>query len=402
MGRRPNRRSQARRKTSGVWRRFDKKGNPVTGKRANGEGSLSRRRNGSWAAIVSLPDGRRKYLYAKTRDEARRKLVGALRAIEVGAEAEVRGDTVGEFLDQWLNDVVKPSVRPWTYRGYEVHVRLHLKPLLGKIPLARLTALDVQKALNRKGTDGLKPKSVRYVRGTLRAALNHAVKWGLIERNPAAVVAIPRVEPYEIQPFTPAEARTFLDSIKGDRLEALYSVALTMGLRQGEALGLRWRDIDLELGYLRVTKQLQRLDGRSELVEPKTARSRRQVALPASIAKSLREHRDRQDAERIEASDDWTELDLVFSSPNGKPLDATAVSKGFHRVLDRAGLAQRRFHDLRHSCATLLLVQGVAPRVVMDVLGHSQIAMTMNTYSHVIPELRRQAADRMDELINDR
>jgi integrase len=374
----------------------------VTGKRANGEGSLVRRRNRTWLAIVSLPDGRRKYLYAKTRDEARRKLTRALGALEAGAEAEVRGDTVGEFLDLWLNEVVKPNVRPWTYRGYEVHVRMHLKPLIGHIPLARLGALDVQKALNRKSADGLKPKSIRYIRGTLRAALNHAVKWGLIEKNPAAVVAVPRVEPYEIRPFTPAEARMFLNAIKGDRLEALYSVALTMGLRQGEALGLRWRDIDLELGYVRVTKQLQRLDGRSELVEPKTSRSRRQIAMPKSICVSLQEHRVRQDSERKAAGDRWTDLELVFSTSRGKPLDATAVTKDFHRLLDSAGLAQRRFHDLRHSCATLLLVQGVAPRVVMDVLGHSQIAMTMNTYSHVIPELRRTAADRMDDLLNDR
>jgi len=374
----------------------------VTGKRANGEGSLSRRRNGTWVAIVPLPDGRRKYLYAKTRDEARRKLTRSLHALEIGVAAEVGGDSVGEFLDRWLNDVVKPNVRPWTYRGYEVHVRMHLKPLIGHIPLVRLSAMDVQRALNRKSGEGLKPKSVRYIRGTLRAALNHAVKFGLIDRNPAAVVAVPRVEPYEIRPFTPAEARTFLDAIKGDRLEALYSVALTMGLRQGEALGLRWRDVDVNLGYLRITKQLQRLDGRSEFVEPKTPRSRRQIAMPKSTAIALEEHRIRQDAERKQSGDRWTDLDLVFATTRGKPLDATAVSKDFHRLLDRAGLAQRRFHDLRHSCATLLLVQGVAPRVVMDVLGHSQIAMTMNTYSHVIPELRRTAADRMDDLLNER
>lgn len=374
----------------------------MPGKRANGEGSLSRRQNGTWAAVVSLPDGHRRFLYAKTRDEARRKLARALRALEVGAEAEVRGGTVGQFLDQWLDEVVRPNVRPWTYHGYEVHVRMHLKPLIGALPLARLTALDVQKALNRKSDEGLKPKSIRYIRGTLRAALNYAVKWGLLDRNPAAVVAIPRVEPFEIRPFTPAEARIFLNSIKGNRLEALYSVALTMGLRQGEALGLRWRDVDLELGYLKVTKQLQRLDGHSELVEPKTARSRRQIAMPRSIADALRDHRSRQEEERTSAGERWSNLDLVFPTPLGRPLDATAISKDFHLLLDRAGLPQRRFHDLRHSCATLLLVQGVPPRVVMDVLGHSQISMTMNTYSHVIPELRRTAADKMDDLINDR
>jgi integrase len=151
-----------------------------------------------------------------------------------------------------------------------------------------------------------------------------------------------------------------------------------------------------------VTKQRQRLDGRSQLVEPKTAKSRRRIAMPRSIADALRVHRSRQEEELRLAGARLTKLDLVFATPLGRPLDATAVSKAFHFLLDRAGLAQRRFHDLRHSCATLLLVQGVPPRVVIDVLGHSQISMTMNTYPHVIPELRRTAADKMDDLINDR
>ena len=182
----------------------------------------------------------------------------------------------------------------------------------------------------------------------------------------------------------------------------LYSVALTMGLRQGEALGLQWQDVDLELGYLRISKQLQRNDGKFQLVEPKTARSRRTLALPASIVHSLRDHRLRQADERRASAPQSHGWDLVFTTDRGRPIDGTVVSHHFHRVLERARLPQRRFHDLRHSCATLLLVQGVAPRVVMDVLGHSQIALTMNTYSHVIPELKRDAAQRMEELIADR
>jgi integrase len=313
-----------------------------------------------------------------------------------------RGVSVGEFLDQWLSEVVQPNVRPWTYKGYEVHVRLHLKPAIGHIPLNKLAPLHVQQVLNAKKSEGLSAKSIRYIRGTLRTALNQAVRWELLSRNPAALVDGPRVAHYEIRPFTPDEARAFLAAMKGDRLETLYSVALAMGLRQGEALGLRWKEVDLEMGYLRVSKQLQRFNGETRLVEPKTARSRRTLALPASIARSLNEHRERQLQERSAAGDKWIETGLVFTTPTGKPIDATKISKDFHRHLERAGLAQRRFHDLRHSCATLLLVQGVSPRVVMEVLGHSQISLTMNTYTHVLPELRRQAADRMDELISDR
>jgi integrase len=368
-------------------------------KRSNGEGSLGRRPNGTWAAAVSLPDGRRKFFYGKTKEDVRRKLTQALHAIEVGGLTDSRGLTVGEFLDQWLTETVQPNVRPWTYKGYEVHVRLHLKPVIGHIPLAKLAPLHVQQLLNAKKAAGLSPKSIRYIRGTLRTALNQAVRWDLLTRNPASLVDGPRVGHYEIRPFTPEEARVFLTAMKGDRLEALYSVALTMGLRQGEALGLCWREVDLELGYLRVSKQLQRFGGETHLVEPKTARSRRSLALPASIARALREHRDRQLEERSAAGDKWTETGLVFTTPTGRPIDATRISKDFHRHLNRAGLAQRRFHDLRHSCATLLLVQGVSPRVVMEILGHSQISLTMNTYTHVVPELRRQAADRIDELL---
>jgi integrase len=371
-------------------------------RRGNGEGSIGRRGNGKWQGAIRLPDGRRKYVYGESRDEVRRKLNITIHALDAGTLSDSRGLTVGEFLDQWLEDVVRPNVRPWTFAGYEVHVRLHLKPEIGKLALDKLGPFHVQQLMNRKAAQGLKPKTIRYIRGTLRTALNHGVRWGLITRNAAALVSSPRVEQYEIKPLTPVEARTLLQSLQGDRLEALYSVALTMGLRQGEALGLRWQDVDLDLGYMRISKQLQRIESRLQLVEPKTSRSRRSLAMPVAIVTSLRKHRSRQESERRLAAGKWADGGLVFSTPEGKPLDGTAITKQFHRHLERAGLAQRRFHDLRHSCATLLLVQGVSPRVVMDVLGHSQIGLTMNTYSHVIPELRREAADRMDHLLGER
>jgi integrase len=325
-----------------------------------------------------------------------------LHSIEHGTFADARGTTVGEFLDQWLVEVAKPRVRAWTYAGYEVHVRRHLKPSIGRIPLERLTAQHVQALLNQKLRDGLKPRTVRYLRGTLRTALRDAVRWGLISRNAAALVDGPRVERYAIKPFAPEEARQLLRVIRGDRLEALYSVALAQGLRQGEALGLQWDDVDLDMGYITITKQLQRIHGSPQLVEPKTERSRRTLAMPPMIASALKDHHTRQDQERAAAGKRWVENGLVFTTPIGTPLDGTAVTKGFHRLLERAGLPQRRFHDLRHSCATLLLVQGVSPRVVMDLLGHSQIGLTMNTYSHVIPDLRSDAARRMQDLLQER
>jgi integrase len=373
-------------------------------RRANGEGTITRRRNGTWQAAVTLTDGRRKFYYGKTKEEVRQKLSEGVRSRDAGTFADARSMTVGDFLDHWISEVVKASVRRWTYMGYEVHVRRHLKPTLGGIRLERLTPMHVQAMMNKKLLDGLSPKSVRYIRGTLRTALNQAHRWGLVSQNAAALVDVPRVQRFAIRPFTPDEARLFLAAVHGDRLEALYSVALTMGLRQAEALGLTWQDVDLELGTLRVSRQLQRIDGRFELVEPKTERSSRFLALPASVAKALREHGRRQEAERKAAGERWQGRDLVFTMPDGRPIHGRTLLRQFHEHLTRAGLSSRRFHDLRHSCATLLLVQGVSPRVVMDTLGHSDISMTMNTYSHVIPELRREAATRIDELLmeNDR
>jgi len=371
-------------------------------RRANGEGSIYRRRNGTWSAIASLPDGRRKHVYGRTREEVRRKLSEILHSLEHGTFTDARGRTVGDFLNQWLVEVARPRVRDWTYTGYEVHIRRHINPAIGGIPLERLTPQNIQAFLNQKLRIGLKPKTVRYIRGTLRTALNEAVRWGLVPRNAAALVDGPRVARYPIHPFTPDEARAFLKTVKGDRLEALYSVALTMGLRQGEALALTWEDIDLKLGYMRISKQLQRIHGSPQFVEPKTERSRRTLAMPPMITQALRDHALRQNQERFHAGERWVEHGLVFTTPIGTPLDGTAVTKAFHRALETAGLPQRRFHDLRHSCATLLMVQGVSPRVVMDLLGHSQIGLTMNTYSHVIPDLRRDAADRMQQLLEDR
>jgi len=348
-----------------------------------------------------MAGSRRKVLYGVARHEVRRKRGVALGAAEAGTLADARGLTLGAFLDQWLEEVAKPSVRFWTYHGYEVHIRKHIKPVLGRYPLEKVGPQEVQILMNRKLREGLSPKSVRYIRGTLRTALNQAMRWGMVGRNAAALVDGPRVEQYEIRPFTVDEAKRFLAAIKGDRLEALYSVALTMGLRQGESLGLRWHDIDLDLGYLRVAKQLQRIDRRFVLVEPKTARSRRTLAIPPAIVETLRDHKRRQDSEYAERPD-ANSLRLVFTRPDGEPLDGTVVTHQFHRVLDRAGIPQRRFHDLRHSCATLLLAQDVPARVVMEILGHSQISLTMNTYTHVLPELKREAANRMNAAVLER
>jgi integrase len=294
---------------------------------------------------------------------------------------------------------VKPRVRPLTYAGYKVNVKKHLVPTLGKIRLDQLTPLHVQEMINNRLRAGLSPKTVTYVHQVLRTALGTAVRWDMVSRNVAKLVDRPRVERKPINPLTPEEARRFLTAIKGQRLEALFSVALALGLRQGEALGLRWTDIDFAAHTLQIRHQLQRINGRLTLVPPKTNKSRRTLVMPPLIAEALREHERRQVGEKIWAGSNWEETGLVFANRTGQPTQARRAIEQFHDALKKAGMRHIRFHDLRHSCATLLLVQGVSPRVVMEVLGHSEIALTMNAYSHVVPELQREAAERMQRIL---
>jgi integrase len=197
----------------------------------------------------------------------------------------------------------------------------------------------------------------------------------------------------------PEQARAFLEAVRGDRMEALYVLALSTGLRQGELLGLTWSGLDSEAGELRVSQALQRIQGQLQFVAPKTAKSRRSVTLPEVALEALRAHRARQAEDRLFAGSGWHESGLVFTTRRGTPLEPRNATRGFKRFLRRAGLPDMRFHDLRHSFATLLLIQGASPRVVMEMLGHSQIALTMNTYSHVIPAMQREAAAKLDALL---
>ena len=256
--------------------------------------------------------------------------------------------------------------------------------------------------LNQKFHDGLSAKTVQSVRGVLRTALNEAMRWDLLARNVAALARPPRSQPKPISPFTPDEARRLLDVAQNDRLGALYAVALAMGLRQGEALGLTWDNVDFVKGLIRVERQLQRQDGGLRLVDLKTQQSRRTLPMPQSIGENLKRHLADQSKERHLAGNRWRETGLVFTTTIGTGLDGPNVTKSFQRLLRSAGLDRRRFHDLRHSCATLLLVQNVPPRVVMEILGHSQISLTMNTYSHVLPGLKSDAAASMEAILRHR
>lgn len=375
-------------------------------RRGTGEGSIYKRSDGRWVAVVhvgydSQGRRRRKSIYGTTRSAVAARLAAALRTRQQGLELPPERQTVGPFLMEWLEDV-RPSVRPMTYRSYEGIVRVHLVPSLGRHRLVDLTPRQVQAFLAAKTASGLAPRSVERIRAVLRQALNRGLRWGLVARNVATLTDPPRAKEPDRRFLSPSEGRQLLDSMEDDRLACLWTVALAIGLRQGEALGLQWSDIDLDDGSVTVRHALQRVDSQLRLVEPKSASAFRSIPLPSVALAGLRGHRARQMRERLVAGAAWRDSDFVFTTTIGTPLDSRNVTRLFQRRLERAGLPRMRFHDLRHSCASLLLAQGVPARVVMEILGHSQISLTMNTYAHVLPSLQRDAAELMDSVFATR
>ena len=372
-------------------------------KRGQSEGSIYRRKDGRWAAAINLgyQDGKltRKTYYGATREEVKDKLVAALSDQQKGLPILTERQTLAQFLDKWLSEVARPSVRPKTYRFYRDIIRLHIEPALGKKRIEKLTPADVQHLVNDKLKSGLSPQTVRHIIATLRVALSIAVKWQLVYRNVATLVSLPRSHKQEMKIFTPEEAKTFLDYVKGHRLEALFIMALTLGLRRSELLGLRWSDIDLDNATLRVNYGLQRFEGKLHLMEPKTEKSRRVLPLPSFLVSALRAHRTSQLEERLALGPNWQETGFVFISTIGTPIEPRNLNRTFDAILKKTKLPKIRFHDLRHSCATILLAQGVPQRTLMEILGHSQISLTMNTYSHVLPEMTRDAISVMDTVL---
>jgi integrase len=371
-------------------------------KRGQNEGSIFQRESdGRWCGVLNLgwENGRRKrkYFYGATAAEIQHALLKARADHAQGIPVPPSRQTVEQFLQDWLENSVKPSVRPSTYRSYEQTIRNHLIPELGRLPLCKLEPQNVRVMLNRKlAQGGLSARSVAYLRVVLRAGLNQARKWNLVARNVAELVEPPRCERFRIEPLTPDQARTLLDAVKGDRLEALYAVALACGLRMGEILGLRWQEIDLENGRMAVSQALQRQKGRGlVLAETKTDRSRRTIGLPAPLVTALRAHHVRQLQERLAADSRWQDQSFVFASRVGTALEPRNLHRAFKRMLKYAGLPDIRFHDLRHSAASLMLAQGVPLRVVMEVLGHSSISLTADTYSHVMPSLVQDATNKV-------
>jgi len=375
-------------------------------KRGQNEGSIYKRKDGRWAGAINLgyQNGKlkRKTFYGMTRAEVAGKLNSALSDQKKGLPVIIEGQKLGQFLTRWLDDSVKPKVRPNTYYSYEGHVRLYLKPELGHIQLAKLSPQQVQSFMRTQLDIGRSPRLVKYLRTVLRVALNQALKWNLVARNVATLVDPPRYIQPEVVPFSSDQVKDFIAAIRGDRLETLFLLMLTMGLRKGEALGLRWEDVHLDSNLICIQNSLQRIDKKLQLVELKTTRSRRSLSVPETIVSALRSHRVKQLEDKMLAGERCKESRLVFATSLGTPLNPRNVLRSFHRLLSKAKIPQQGVHNLRHSCASLLLQQNVHARTIIEVLGHSRIGVTMDTYSHVMPQTMQAAAEVMNSVLAGR
>lgn len=409
-------------------------------RRANGEGTIAKRADGRYAAAayVYRPDGTRtrKWVYGKTRAEVADKLTEMQEKTRQGIPAVTSNMPLGKYLDHWLTVVAPARYKPSTLVSYTPLTRIYIVPALGKIPLNRLTPTDIRRFLasfkdgclcclrrvdHKRKQDERKccavgkccqrrpsARTVQYAHAVLRSALQNAVREELLARNVARLVETPTVPHKEVQPLNSDDTRRLLRVARDHRLYALWLLLVSTGLRRGEVLGLTWDDIDLTTGQLRVRRNLQRVAGGLALGTPKTLRSRRTVALPASCVVRLRQHKKQQEQERAEAGIEWLPLDfqpkdgMVFTTTTGTAIDPRSLNRQLDVLCRRANLRPVRIHDLRHTCASLLLAEGVAVRTIMETLGHSNISMTLDTYAHVMETTLREAAASMDGVLGDR
>jgi integrase len=373
-------------------------------RRGNGEDSITRRKDGLYMARywVETPKGsKRKTIYGKKRDEVADKLARALAERADGIAYDDENLTVGEYLNSWLKGSVRGSVRQSTFDRYEIAVRVHIKPALGRVKLKKLSPAHVAGFYQDRLAAGSAPASVNKLHVTLRKALDQAVKWHMVPRNVAEAVKAPRPAPPEMRTLSAEETRKLIEVARGDKLGALYMLAVHTGMRQGELLALKWQDVDLENAKLSVRRTLTMSNGRILLGELKTKKSRRTIRLTDAAIQALHEHLARQLEGMERLGDAYRDEGLIFASQVGTPINPTNLRRrSFAALLRRANLPKIRFHDLRHTCATLLLSRNVHPKYVQELLGHANIAITLDTYSHVIPGMGDHAMRAMEDVMS--
>lgn len=366
-----------------------------------------RKRGSKWAVVVYLgydEKGKKRYKWHggfKTKKEAEAHLAKLIAEIEDGTYIEPSKDTVATYLNHWLN-VKKDSLRHGTYRKYEWLIRCHIIPNIGQIELARLRPQHLETFYARLRGQ-LSKRSILHIHLLLHGAFERAVKQGIMPRNIADSVEAPRADVYRPTIWTPEEVTRFLAESR--ELEPSYWIAFVLaiytGMRQAEILGLKWSDIDWEKAYLRVERTLKYIRGEPVFQEPKTERSRRSIALSTATLEALHWHREQQNKVRSTVGDAYEDQDMVLANTFGKPMSQDTLTSVWRRLLRKIDVRRIRFHDLRHTHASLLLQQGVHAKIVSERLGHSTITTTLDTYTHVVPVLQKEAAERLDDLFLD-
>lgn len=372
-------------------------------KKRRGSGQATKRKDGRWQASYVTNDGKRLYFYGDTQTEANKKKRQAEMEDERGMLATGPDMLLSVYLENWLETVKKPPiVRLSTYDKYKWYLKKYINPALGHIRLRLLSPQHVQSFYSQKLDEGLSPGTVRNLHLVLHSAMKNAVKWNLVSRNVVGLVTRPTRNTYEAQVLTIEQARTLLETAKNHKMWALLVVALATGMRHGELLALRWDDVDFQGGKLFVHRAVSKLNGRGYVEhEPKTKKGRRTIVLPSSVVDVLREHRDYVEQLRRDAGDNWLGLGLVFPNTRGNFIERAKLWHMLNKVVEQAGLPHMRFHDLRHSAATIMLAMGIHPKVVQEILGHSSISVTMDLYSHVLPSVQQEAAGKVDGVLRD-
>lgn len=363
-------------------------------RRGYGEGSIHQR---PWRATISVGYGangkrKRKDVYGKTKREVQDELAKLQNSKLHGTLVAPSRLTVAQFLDQWLEDVARVTVKATTHANYQGIIKNHISKHIGGIVLQRLEPQHVQGMYGTMEKEKASAETRRLAHAVLRRSLKQALKWGLVLRNVCDAVDPPRVTRRDICPLTPEQVGDLLAAANGDRLEALYPTAVGTGLRLGELFGMQWSDVDLTGRTISVRHTLTELNGILTLTEPKSAKGKRLVELPQRVVNALHEHRKRM------LADGFGSVPWVFCNQHGGPLRRSHFhSEHYKPLLKRAELPPIRFHDLRHTSATLLLAQGVHPKVVQE--RHAHISMTLDTYSHVLPSMQKDAAGKLDSML---
>lgn len=367
-------------------------------RRASTEGNLRHRPDGRWEVRLRY-DGTRESIYGATQREVLDKVDARKVELKGGLPIVRDRQSLGTFLEEWL-DGKRSKLRPRTHVRYCQLLRVHVIPTLGKVALAKITPQSLERLYAARLDAGSAARTVRHVHAVTHNALEQAAKWGLVARNVASLAEPPAAADREMTTLDEKQLLRFLDAATGERFEGLFIVAVTTGMRQGELLALRWSDVNLERGQVSVRRSLQWTKAGPLFTAPKTKKSLRNVELTKSAIAALRRHRTRQAEQRLAVGDAWEKLDLVFPNEVGRPMDGTNLSeRDLRRVLARAALPRIRFHDLRHTAATTLLGRGVHPKLVSEMLGHADVRITLDLYSHVTPTMHREAAAVFDKVL---